>query len=75
MRKVITLSFLLYPGGVLLSGSPSGFGGHTILDIMIQKNPGDFKKSQATLNLFLCLVFIKRIVFVLLACGATSLGN
>jgi hypothetical protein len=62
VRKVITLSFLLHPGrgggkGVLLSGSPSGFGGHTILDIMFQENPEDFKKNQATLNLFACLVF------------------
>jgi len=57
-----------------LSGSPPGFGGHTILDIMIQKNPGNFKKNQATLNLFV-FSFHKSNVFVLLACGATSLGN
>jgi hypothetical protein len=66
VRKVITLSFLLYPGGgegggrgALFSSSPCGFGGHTILDVMIWKNPGDFKKNQATLNLCMCLVFTK----------------
>jgi len=57
-----------------LSVLPSGFGGHTILDIMFRENPEDFKKNQATLNLFV-FSFHKSNVFVLLACGATSLGN
>jgi hypothetical protein len=63
VRKADTLSFLLHGGGAKInlgtvsSDLPSSFGGHTILYIVAEENPGDWMKNQATRNLFACLVF------------------